>query len=181
MSSSLVAEDVVRTSVAPDRRDEIRRYLSLFGYNPEDSVLEVYLAHAAAESGKDGEASSSNFVILGRTYDPVLGFDLIHPQKARPGVSRGYLGCLSTHLDENEKPPHEVLPLDFTPRELAYPEEWRSLYPPVELLVGMQIPEEASSTAEDVRAGLQARAEDLDVREGWDFLQDFEEQRRPGT
>src|SRR5690242_6920432 len=82
-------QDVVAEQVPTNRRDEIRRYLELFGYKPERSILQVHAAGSfgggkpkpiipSASGGR--KPPRRTFTVLGRTHDPSLAAHLIPPR-----------------------------------------------------------------------------------------------------
>jgi hypothetical protein len=77
----------------------------------------------AAEKSKE-RYGGTTFTIVGRTHDPSLATRWTPPVSEKHGEA--YVGYLSQST--NKSPPHEVLPLDFTPLNVHYPEDWSSYY-----------------------------------------------------
>jgi len=128
-----VAEQVPR-----DRRQEIERYLRLFGYKPERTILQVHVAGSFGRSAPPPrelarrQAATSRygghtFTVVGRTHDPSLAGRLVPPRRSRD-LNPGYLGYLFAGKDEGGKAPHELLPLDFIPNGMVYPGDWKAMF-----------------------------------------------------
>ena len=67
------------------------------------------------------------FVIVGSTHDPSIMDKIVTPKKKDPyDRSPGYVGYLWKNKDPEKRPPHEIIPLDFTPIHLPYPTEWKT-------------------------------------------------------
>jgi len=67
------------------------------------------------------------FVIVGSTHDPSIMDKIVTPKKKDPyDKSPGYVGYLWKNKDPEKRPPHEIIPLDFTPIHLPYPTEWKT-------------------------------------------------------
>lgn len=83
----------------------------------------------------------TTLVIVGRTHDPSIVQDLIHPKKQDPYQrSPGYLGYLWKDKDRYGRDPHEVLPLDFTPTHLPYPSEWEKFFATKGFMIALHVP-----------------------------------------
>ena len=151
--TQLISEDVVRAQVSEDRPREFQRYLLLFGYDPDRTVLRVYRGRAWDQTSEDkcidalaADLETDQFLVAGRTYDPVCGF-LLNRTETRSGLRReDYLGYLFTPWNDGGRPTHELLPLDFTPRGLSYPDAWRGLFGDTVFIVMMHV--------KDLRASL---------------------------
>lgn len=186
------AEQLVEREVPTDRQDEIRRYLELFGYKPGRTILQ---AHVAGSMGRrattlpemkrrasaDTRYKGRTFTVLGRTHDPSIRDRLI-PPRPRSGVMKneGYLGYLFMPKDEGLKPPHELLPLDFTPASLQYPGEWKAAFGSAEgVLIAMHVPSDFAPSKNEIHRRLKRIAGAVDPRKEWEFLQELEEYGYP--
>ena len=174
--SVVVAEELVRDEVVPDRRQEILRYLCIFGYDSETTALRVYHA-PPIKGGSRGrfrllfnKAESRRVVIVGKTRDPVLGFELVRADGTGEGSEPELLGFLIKALDPEARPPHEVLPLDFTPTPIDYPTGWSDLYPNDELWIGIEVATKHVALARTVQRYLRVSWRLSDARGRWGFL-----------
>lgn len=185
MSTAVIAEEVVETEVASTRRNEIRRYLGLFGYRPDSSTLEVYLSPSRAPSRVSNRRATlrsdlariervRGVTILGRTRDPVLGFELARSRLNGDDLACGYIGCLVRSRDRKGRPPDELLPLDFTPLGLEYPGEWSRLYPPLEFYIAIRPPPAREAIADVLVNRLKRIGSKVDVRKTWRFVSELE-------
>ena len=75
-----------------ERRVEFQRYLELFGYKPESTILQFHISgffNKSQPSDKEIEKrkesfqryGGTTFVIVGRTHDPSIVHNLISPKK----------------------------------------------------------------------------------------------------
>lgn len=181
------AEHIVAREVPQHRRQEILEYLKLFGYKPENTILKVHVAGffgkkkggsgSAREAEKRKEAAKryggTTFVVVGRTHDPS-----IIEQAARPRTkdgSPGYVGYLWMNKDPHKRPPHEIVPLDFTPVHFKYPQDWKDAFATKGMLLAMHVP---ASFAKD-KGGLTralyriGKGEAADVKQEWRFLEEL--------
>ncbi len=79
--TQLISEDVVRAQVSDGRPREFQRYLRLFGYDPDRTVLRVYRGRAWDQVSEDKciealarDLATDQFLVAGLTYDPVCEF-----------------------------------------------------------------------------------------------------------
>jgi hypothetical protein len=117
------AESIVSKQVSVKRRNESYEYLKLFGYKADKTIIRVHVTGFFRRKGQQSDQKEKarqaaaikgyggiSFVIVGRTHDPSIMENVIkYPQK---------------------RAPHEVIPLDFTPINLPYPTEWKSMFLP---------------------------------------------------
>lgn len=169
---------------ALQRRTEFYRYLELFGYKPESTILQVHIAgffNKRQPNPKETQRrlesikryGGTTFVLVGRTHDPSIVQDLIQPKKQDPYQrSSGYLGYLWKNKDKYERSPHEVLPLDFTPTHLPYPSEWKKLFATKGFMIALHVPSNLAKKKNEIlrilyRIGKQP---DFKIHEEWSFL-----------
>jgi hypothetical protein len=181
-----MAQDVVRWQVPSYRRAEFLNYFSLFGYDPDSSVLQVHLAStfgrgdlAPAGTVKRRTREHLNgrmtFTVLGRTHDPTIAWRLITPKTVVGGLNSGYLGYLFKKKDEGTKPPHEILPLDFTPSGLIYPIDWSLMFNTRGFLITMHVATDFTAERNRLIGKLGKVRKSVDPKRRWDFLSELVE------
>lgn len=177
-------ESLISEQVPKNRRKEIYEYLRLFDYKPDRTILQVHITgffrkknysqrqvekHRAVVKRYGG----TTFVVVGRTHDPSIMNNIVTPSKKDPyGRSPGYIGYLWKNKDSQKRPPHEVIPLDFTPIHLPYPTEWKNMFATKGFMLSLHVPasfvkEKYKLTRALYRVGRQSN---VDVREEWSFL-----------
>jgi hypothetical protein len=176
---------VVESEVPAGRRREIERYLELFGYRPERTILQ---AHEAGSFGRGAQSGMElarrmtaaaryrghTFTVVGRTHDTSLTERLVRPRKTR-GANPGYMGYLFVGKDEGGKPPHELLPLDFVPNGMVYPADWKSLFRSKGLLITMHVPSTFASGKNELLRRLRRIGGAMDAKKEWTFFDELEE------
>jgi hypothetical protein len=131
------AEYAMTREIPPNRQQEILEYLKLFGYKPDRTILQVHIPGFFRKKGAPPrevakrEAAAkryggTTFVVVGRTHDPSIMQQVIKPSKR--DANPGYVGYLWQGRDPQGRPPHEVLPLDFTPTHIPYPADWKNMF-----------------------------------------------------
>ncbi len=185
-SKPMTAQGMVEQQVPENRREEIKEYLKLFGYKPERTILQVHVAgifghrtrvpaqmekKAAAEARYGG----TTFTVVGRTHDPTIARNLIPPKKSREEPNPGYLGYLFKEKDKDEKPPDELLPLDFVPADLNYPQDWKQTFATKGYLVVMHVPSNFAQGKNEVHRRLRRIKGAVDVKKDWEFLGELKE------
>jgi hypothetical protein len=171
--------------VPPNRTQEIERYLRLFGYKPERTILQVHVsgsfgrgAPSRAQIARRETAAQRykgrTFTLVGRTHDGSLLENLEPPGK---GGARnpGYMGYLFAGKDKEGKAPHERLPLDFVPNGVVYPSDWRSIFDTPSYLVTMHVPASFASRKNELLRRLRRIGGAVDVKKEWTFLDELEE------
>lgn len=74
-------------------------------------------------------------------HDPSIMNNIVTPSKKDPyGRSPGYIGYLWKNKDSQKRPPHEVIPLDFTPIHLPYPTEWKNMFATKGFMLSLHVP-----------------------------------------
>jgi hypothetical protein len=181
------AESLIASQVPENRREEIRRYLELFGYNPGRSILQVHLAGSFGRTKRTSKElavrertatryQGRTFTILGRTHDPSFIKKLIPPRTRRGQESNpGYLGYLWKKKDEGERPPDELIPLDFVPASLRYPRDWKDEFHSPGYLLAMHVSSDFARYKNDINNRLRRIRGDVDVKKEWRFLDELTE------
>ena len=186
VDSMLATEKTVAQEVPANRTEEIRRYLELFGYKPHRSILQAHVAGSFGQRSQspkelDRRAKAQTkyggrtFTVLGRTHDPSFVQRLIPPRPKRDSQNPGYLGYLFMEKDRDRKPPHELLPLDFTPASLQYPGEWKNRFGTKGVLVAMHVPADYAAKKNEIHRRLRRISGAVDPRKRWEFLDELEE------
>lgn len=145
--------DFVSLHIDPSqRRTEFKKYLELFGYKPESTIIQVHIAGFfnkrqpnPIEAEKRIESTKryggTTFMVVGRTHDPSIMDNLIQPKRRDPYQrSPGYVGYLWKNKDRQNRSPHEILPLDFTPVHIPYPSEWKRLFATKGFMIALHMP-----------------------------------------
>ena len=183
------SELVFSKTGALQRRIEFLRYLELFGYKPESTILQVHIAgffnkrqpiskeiQRREESRK--RYGGTTFVLVGRTHDPSIVQELIQPKKQDPYQrSSGYLGYLWKDKDSYGRAPHEVLPLDFTPTHLPYPSEWKKFFATKGFMIALHVPSKLAKKKNEIMRILYriGKQPDSNIKEKWSFLKVIED------
>lgn len=178
-------EDVVRLQVPENRTEEIERYLKLFGYRPERTILQAHIVGYFGRSKRTPKQVSRNekaaaryggrtFVVVGRTHDPDFLSRLIAPKKNSAEANPGYVGYLFKKKDKAQKAPHELLPFDFVPAELNYPRDWKDMYATRGYLVTMHVPSDFAAKKNALLRQIRRLKGRALIKEPWDFLSDLE-------
>jgi hypothetical protein len=178
-------QEVVGEQVPENRREEIERYLKLFGYKPERTILQVHEAgsfgrgapskiQAARRAGAAARYRGSTFAVVGRTHDPSIVGRLVPPRRG-DGGNPGYVGYLFAPKDERGRPPHELLPLDFVPNGMAYPRDWRDLFHTPGYLITMHVPSDFAPRKNELLRRLRRIGGAMDAKKEWTFFDELEE------
>ncbi|MFL6506711.1 MAG: hypothetical protein ACJ704_02070 [Nitrososphaeraceae archaeon] len=187
MTTSLLDfKDLISKQVPQNRREEIYEYMSLFGYKPDSTIIQVHITgffrkknysqreieqHKAAVKRYGG----TTFVVIGRTHDPSIIDILIKPKKKSPyDSSPGYLGYLWKNKDPQKRAPHNVMPLDFTPVHLPYPVDWKNRFATKGFMIALHVPSSfARSKNRLTRALYRIGKTRVDVKKEWNFLDEL--------
>lgn len=187
MTTSLLDfKDLISKEVPQNRRQEIYEYLSLFGYKPDSTIMQVHITgffrkknysqreieqHKAAVKRYGG----TTFVVIGRTHDPSIMDILIKPKRKSPyDSSPGYVGYLWKNKDPKKKAPHDVMPLDFTPVHLPYPVDWKNRFAAKGFMIALHVPSTfARSKNRLTRALYRIGKTRVDVKKEWNFLDEL--------
>jgi hypothetical protein len=187
MTTSLLDfKDLISKEVPQNRRQEIYEYMSLFGYKPDSTIIQVHITgffrkknysqreieqHKAAVKRYGG----TTFVVIGRTHDPSIMDILIKPKRKSPyDSSPGYVGYLWKNKDPKKKAPHDVMPLDFTPVHLPYPVDWKNRFATKGFMIALHVPSSfARSKNRLTRALYRIGRTRVDVKKEWNFLDEL--------
>ena len=175
------AEHAVASQVPPDRRREMLEYLKLFGYNPDRTILQIHIPgfFNKKRSGRASEKTAAaarryggtTFVIVGRTHDPTIMDEVIQPRKKREETSPGYVGYLWKNKDQSGRAPHEVVPLDFTPTHVHYPQDWKGMLATKGFMVAMHVPSSFAKDKNRLSRALYRAGKNADAKKPWDFIE----------
>jgi len=183
------AGSVVSKQVSAKRRDEIYGYLKLFGYKADKTIIQVHVTGFFRRKGQQADQKEKarqaaaikryggvSFVIVGRTHDPSIIENVIKPKKRNPlDTSPGYIGYLWKNKDPQKRAPHEVIPLDFTPINLPYPTEWKSMFATKGFMLALHVTSSFVRYKNRLTRALYriGRGGPLDIRNEWRFLDDL--------
>lgn len=184
--SDISKQQIVSIQVPPNRRNEIEQFLKLFGYNSEKTILQVHLIgffrkknlnqrEIEQKSKSVKRYGGTSFIVVGRTYDPAIIENVIRPKSKDPlESSPGYIGYLWKDKNPQNKPPHELIPLDFTPVHLPYPDDWKKMFATKGFLIAMHVPTSFVKDKNKITRALYRIAKNgLDIRKEWNFLNDI--------
>src|SRR5919197_829965 len=177
-------ENLISKQVPQNRRQEIYEYLKLFGYKPDNTILQVHITgffkkkkYSQRELEKYRSAvkryGGTTFVVVGRTHDPSIMNNIVTTKKKDPYErSPGYIGYLWKNKDPEKRTPHEVIPLDFTPIHLRYPIEWKNMFATKGFMLALHVPSSFAKYKSDLTRALYriAKSSNIDVRKEWSFL-----------
>lgn len=182
----LAEERVISSEVPRDRRQEILEYLRLFGYKPDRTIIQVHItgffnrksgAAAPREAAKREAAAKryggTTFAVVGRTHDPAIMRQVAKPRKNAREASPGYVGYLWQDRDPQLRPPHEVIPLDFTPAHVSYPKDWKDVFATKGFLIAMHVPSSFAREKGSLTRALYRLGKNVDVKEPWTFLNEL--------
>ena len=184
VSTITEAEHIVADQVTSNRQEEILEYLKLFGYKPDRTILQVHIpgffnkrqANPRAIEQRQAAAKrygGTTFVVVGRTHDPAIMDLVIQPKKKREPTSPGYIGYLWKSKDPQNRAPHDVIPLDFTPLHVTYPAEWKSMFPTKGFMVALHVPASFAKQKNKLSQALYRVGKKADVRKRWDFIEEI--------
>jgi hypothetical protein len=185
-----IAEHKVSADIPANRRQEILEYLSLFGYKPDRTIIQVHItgffnkkgggATLSPREAERREAAAkryggATFTIVGRTHDPVIMDQVIKPRKSSKEASPGYIGYMWKNRDPQLRPPHELIPLDFTPVHFAYPKDWKDIFATKGFLLAMHVPSSFAKEKNVVTRALYRLGKNVDPKEPWTFLKELKD------
>jgi hypothetical protein len=174
----------VASEVPPNRREEILEYLRLFGYKPETTILQVHISsffhrkvrghgdlrQAAKRAALNKRYGGTTFVIVGRSHDPSIMHVVLKPRKESQ-ANPGYVGYLWRGRNRDYKAPHEILPLDFTPSALHYPNEWKLRFGATKgFMIAMHVPASFAPKKNALIRAISKAGKTADVKSNWTFL-----------
>ncbi|HSA74618.1 MAG TPA: hypothetical protein VLE21_00340 [Candidatus Nitrosocosmicus sp.] len=76
--------------------------------------------------------------------------------------------------DRQNRPPHEVLPSDFTPTHISYPSDWKRLFATKGFMIALHVPSYFAKKNEIMRIlyRIEKKSDVVDVRKEW-FLKRY--------
>lgn len=80
--------------------------------------------------------------------------------------------------DKQNRSPHEILPLDFTPVHITYPIEWKKLFATKGFMIALHVASYLAKKKNEMMRILYKigkKRDAVDVRKEWSFLRDIEE------
>lgn len=180
-ATSAMAECIVADQVPPNRRKEMLDYLNLFGYNPDQTILQVHIPGFFNERrmGQRGfekkqaaakRYGGTTFVVVGRTHDPAIMDQVVKPKKKREETNLVYVGYLRKNKDQGGRPPHEVVPIDFTPSHVSYPQDWKNMFATKGFMIAMHVPSAFAKDKNRLTRALYSAGKNADVKKQWDFI-----------
>lgn len=185
--SDVSKQQIVSIQVPYNRRQEILEYLKLFGYKEDKTILQVHMIGFfnkrrlnQRESEQKTKAvkryGGTSFIVIGRTYDPSIIDKAIKPKNKDPlKLSPGYVGYLWKNKNINNKPPHELMPLDFTPIHLPYPDDWKKMFGIKGFLIAMHVPTTFVKDKNKITRALYRIARSgVNIKNEWSFLNDIQ-------
>jgi hypothetical protein len=183
-SAIVDAAPIVANQVPSNRREEILECLKLFGYKPDRTIIQVHIAgffnkrqsNTRVQEKKEANArryGGTTFIIVGRTHDPSITDFLIKPKKKREEASPGYLGYLWKSKDPQKRPPHEVIPLDFTPVHVSYPADWKNMFATKGFMLALHVPASFVKHKNKLTRALYRSGKKADVKQQWDFVEEI--------
>ena len=99
---------------------------------------------------------------------------LIKPRNSKE-ANPGYMGYLWMNKDFEKRPPHELIPLDFVPAQLHYPDDWKAMFATKGMLLAMHVPSSfAAKKGELTRALYRLGKKGANAKEEWRFLDELE-------
>ena len=186
ISDTSKQQQLVSIQVPPNRRKEILEYLKLFGYKSEKTILQVHIVgffNKRRLNQRDLEQKSkavkryggTSFIIVGRTYDRSIMENVVKPKSKDPSKSSpGYIGYLWKDKDLDNKSPHELIPLDFTPVHLPYPDDWKKMFATKAFLIAMHVPTSFVKDKNKITRALYRIAKSgINIKKEWSFLNDI--------
>ena len=91
ISDTSKQQQLVSIQVPPNRREEILKYLKLFGYKSEKTILQVHIIgffnkrrlnqrELEQKSKAVKRYGGTSFIVVGRTYDPSIMENVVKPK-----------------------------------------------------------------------------------------------------
>jgi hypothetical protein len=187
VQTALDAGNMVSKQVFYKRRDEIFEYLKLFGYKPDNTIIQVHITgffrKKAQISQKEKERhitavkryGGTSFAIVGRTHDPSIMKNVTKPRKRNASdTSPGYIGYLWKNKDLQNRAPHEVIPLDFVPIHLPYPANWKEMFATKGFMLALHVPASFARYKNRLTRELYRIAKTgVNVKNQWTFLNEI--------
>jgi hypothetical protein len=182
------AESIISSQVFDKRRTEIYEYLKLFGYKPDKTIVQVHITgffhkkNQTSQKERDRYRAAvkkyggTSFVIVGRTHDPSITESVVKPKKKNPlDTSPGYVGYLWKNKDPQKRDPHQIIPLDFTPIHLPYPQDWKNLFATKGFMLALHVPASFTKDKNRLTRALYRISKNgvVDIKNEWTFLNEI--------
>jgi hypothetical protein len=181
------AESMISSQVFGKRRTEIYEYLKLFGYKPDKTIIQVHITGFFRKKGQASQKErerytavkkygGTSFVIVGRTHDPSITESVVKPKKKNPlDTSPGYVGYLWKNKDAQKRDPHQIIPLDFTPIHLPYPQDWKNLFATKGFMLALHVPASFAKDKNRLTRALYRISKNgvVDIKNEWTFLNEI--------
>jgi putative oligomerization/nucleic acid binding protein len=182
------AESIISSQVFGKRRTEIYEYLKLFGYKPDKTIIQVHITGFFRKKGQASQKErerytaavkkygGTSFVIVGRTHDPSITESVVKPKKKNPlDTSPGYVGYLWKNKDPQKRDPHQIIPLDFTPIHLPYPQDWKNLFATKGFMLALHVPASFAKDKNRLTRALYRISKNgvVDIKNEWTFLNEI--------
>jgi Short C-terminal domain len=182
------AESIIASQVFDKRRTEIYEYLKLFGYKPDKTIIQVHITGFFRKKNQSSQKQreryraavkkygGTSFVIVGRTHDPSITESVVKPKKKNPlDSSPGYVGYLWKNKDPQKREPHQIIPLDFTPIHLPYPQDWKNLFATKGFMLALHVPASFAKDKNRLTRALYRISKNgvIDIKSEWTFLNEI--------
>jgi hypothetical protein len=182
------AESIIASQVFDKRRTELYEYLKLFGYKPDKTIIQVHITgffrkkNQASQKERERYRTAvkkyggTSFVIVGRTHDPSIIESVVKPKKKNPlDTSPGYVGYLWKNKDPQKRDPHQIIPLDFTPIHLPYPQDWKNLFATKGFMLALHVPASFAKDKNRLTRALYRISKNgvVDIKNEWTFLNEI--------
>jgi hypothetical protein len=100
--------------------------------------------------------------------------DLVAKPKKKPEqASPGYVGYLWKNKDPENRAPHEVIPLDFTPIYLSYPQDWKDMFATKGFMLAMHVPASFAKNKSRLTRALYRVGKTADIKKQWNFIDEI--------
>ena len=95
------------------------------------------------------------------------------PKKKPDQTSPGYMGYLWKNKNPNNKAPHEIVPLDFTPTHVAYPDDWKNMFATKGFMLALHVPASFAKHKNKLTRALYRVGKTANVKQSWDFINEI--------
>ncbi|MBV9668708.1 MAG: SHOCT domain-containing protein, partial [Nitrososphaeraceae archaeon] len=101
---------------------------------------------------------------------------VVRPRKKNPlDTSPGYVGYLWKNKDPQKRDPHQIIPLDFTPIHLPYPQDWKNLFATKGFMLALHVPVSFAKDKNRLTRALYRISKNgvVDIKNEWTFLNEI--------
>ncbi len=95
---------------------------------------------------------------------------VLKPKKKLDQTSPGYVGYLWKNKDPENRAPHEVIPLDFTPIHIQYPDDWKGMFATKGFMFAMHVPASFAKHKNQLTRALYRAGKTTNVKQPWKFI-----------